>query len=75
MILVIIFYAFYIPFHGGISEGYLTYNNLRFFCFVVSMNAVFVVDTFMVFFRAFHDDNGMLVFSLRTIARKYIRSG
>jgi len=75
MILVIIFYAFYIPFHAGISSGYFTFTNKGFFGFVVSMNAVFFIDTFMVFFRAYRDDNGVLIFSLRTIARRYIRSG
>lgn len=75
MILVIIFYAFYIPFHAGISAGYLTFTNKAFFAIVVSMNAIFLIDTFMVFFRAYRDENGVLIFSLRTIARRYIRSG
>jgi hypothetical protein len=75
MILVIIFYGFYIPFHAGISSGYLTFTCMPFFGLVVSMNAVFFVDTFMVFFRAYRDENGQLIFSLRTIARRYIRSG
>jgi hypothetical protein len=75
MIFVIIFYAFYIPFHTGISSGYFTFTNLPFFGVVVSMNAVFFIDTFMVFFRAYRDENGQLIFNLRTIARRYIRSG
>ncbi|KAL7495293.1 hypothetical protein ACHAWT_006619 [Skeletonema menzelii] len=75
MILVIIFYAFYIPFHAGISAGYLTFTNDGFFAVVVSMNAVFFFDTFIAFFRAYRDENGVLIFSLRTIAKRYIRSG
>ena len=75
MILVIIFYAFYIPFHAGISSGYLTFTNDGFFAVVVAMNAVFFFDTFICFFRAYRDDDGVLVMSLRTIARRYVRSG
>lgn len=75
MILVIIFYAFYIPFHAGISSGYLTFTSEAFFGFAASMNAVFFIDTILVFFRAYRDENGVLIFSLRTIARRYIRSG
>ena len=75
MILVIIFYTFYIPFHGGISGGYLIVTSRPFFCFVVSMNAIFFIDTFICFFRAYRDEKGLLVFSLRSIALNYIRSG
>jgi hypothetical protein len=75
MILVIIFYAFYIPFHAAISSGYLTFTNTPFFVIVVSTNAVFFIDTFLIFLRAYRDENGLLIFSLRTIARQYIRSG
>ena len=75
MILVIIFYAFYIPFHAGISGGYCLISSRAFFSIVVSMNAVFFIDTFMIFFRAYRDKRGVLIFSLRSIALRYIRSG
>ena len=75
MILVIIFYSFYIPFHGGISGGYLIVTSRTFFGVVVSMNAIFFIDTFICFFRAYRDEKGLLVFSLRSIALNYIRSG
>jgi hypothetical protein len=33
------------------------------------------VDTFLVFFRAYRDEKGLLVYSLAKIRRNYIRSG
>eukprot|EP00584_Thalassiosira_punctigera_P010985 CAMPEP_0172545316 /NCGR_PEP_ID=MMETSP1067-20121228/15255_1 /TAXON_ID=265564 ORGANISM="Thalassiosira punctigera, Strain Tpunct2005C2" /NCGR_SAMPLE_ID=MMETSP1067 /ASSEMBLY_ACC=CAM_ASM_000444 /LENGTH=538 /DNA_ID=CAMNT_0013332031 /DNA_START=233 /DNA_END=1850 /DNA_ORIENTATION=- len=75
MIVVIWFYAFYIPFHFGISGGYYTIFNQGFLIFICITNSMFVVDTVLAFFRAYRDKNGLIVYSLKTIGRRYISSG
>lgn len=75
MILVIIYYAIYIPFHLGISGGYLSLVNDWWLAFNVIVNAIFFFDTFLAFFRAYRDDRGVLVYSLKRIRSNYIKSG
>jgi len=75
MIIAIWYYAFYIPFHFGISSGYFTMYSLGFMIFNTFTNALFLVDTILAFFRAYRDKNGRIVYSLKTIGRRYIRSG
>lgn len=75
MIFNIWYYAFVIPFHFGISSGYYSANFSGWMIFNLITNILFLVDTFLAFFRAYHDDRGNLVFSLRTIRRNYIKSG
>ena len=97
------YYAFYIPFHFGISGGYYTvyYDGFLVFNMIVNgtflskytiynclfwydgtiifyldpTSSLYIVDTFMRFFRAFRDKNGRIVYSLKAIRRSYIRSG
>ena len=40
-----------------------------------SICVVYVVDTFLAFFRAYRDDNGTLIYSLSRIRKNYIASG
>ena len=40
-----------------------------------SLCVVYVVDTFLAFFRAYRDDNGILIYSLSRIRKNYIASG
>mmetsp|Transcript_20538 Transcript_20538/g.44575 ORF Transcript_20538/g.44575 Transcript_20538/m.44575 type:complete len:568 (-) Transcript_20538:1001-2704(-) len=75
MIMAIWYYAFYIPFHFGISAGYFTVYYDGFMIFNIIVNATFLVDTFLSFFRAYRDKNGRIVYSLKSIRRHYIRSG
>ena len=42
--------------------------------FNIFLNAIYIVDTFMQFFRAYYDDDGKLVYNLRTIRRNYFFS-
>lgn len=64
MILVIIYYALYIPFHLGISGGYLGLVNKWWLGFNLAVNTIFFIDTFLVFFRAYRDDRGVLIYSV-----------
>mmetsp|Transcript_5639 Transcript_5639/g.14109 ORF Transcript_5639/g.14109 Transcript_5639/m.14109 type:complete len:550 (-) Transcript_5639:868-2517(-) len=75
MVTVIWYYAFYFPFHFGISGGYFSMYNQPFAILNLIINATFIVDTFLSFFRAYRDKNGRLVYRLKTIGRNYIRSG
>eukprot|EP00956_Cyclotella_meneghiniana_P024715 scaffold50014_cov66-Cyclotella_meneghiniana.AAC.7 len=65
----------YIPFNLGISAGYLTLTNNWWLGFNLLLNALFVVDTFLAFFRAYRDDHGVLIYSLSRIRKNYITSG
>eukprot|EP00585_Thalassiosira_rotula_P005600 CAMPEP_0196149044 /NCGR_PEP_ID=MMETSP0910-20130528/29000_1 /TAXON_ID=49265 /ORGANISM="Thalassiosira rotula, Strain GSO102" /LENGTH=574 /DNA_ID=CAMNT_0041411893 /DNA_START=89 /DNA_END=1813 /DNA_ORIENTATION=+ len=75
MIVVIWYYAFAIPFHFGISSGYYQMCYRGFSLFNNVLNVMFIVDTFLAFLRAFRDENGLIVYSLQSIRRRYIRSG
>ncbi|KAL7463132.1 hypothetical protein ACHAXS_003513 [Conticribra weissflogii] len=75
MILVIFYYAFSVPYQLGISGGMTAVTNTGFYVFNVIVNCIFVVDTFMNFFRAYRGSDGKLIFSLPAIRRSYIRSG
>ena len=75
MILVIIYYAVYIPFHIGISGGYLSLTNNWWLAFNMLVNVIFFIDTFMTFFRAYRDERGVLIYSLKRIRNNYIKSG
>ncbi|KAL7549143.1 hypothetical protein ACHAWF_012412 [Thalassiosira exigua] len=75
VIVSIWYYSFYIPFHFGISLGYYTVMVKSFSIFNTVLNVVFLLDTFLHFFRAYRDKDGHIVFCLKTIQRSYIRSG
>lgn len=75
MILVIWYFAFFIPFQFGVSGGYYSFTNTAFQYFNGLVNLIFMVDTFLAFFRAYYDKSGRLVYSLKTIRKNYIRSG
>ena len=75
MILIICYYAFALPYHFGIGGGYKLYTNTRFFIFNTVLDVLFVTDSILWFFRAYKDKNGRTIFSLRSIARRYVTSG
>ena len=51
IILAIWYYAFYIPFHLGISGGYYTVYYTWFLVVNMIVNFTFILDTFLAFFR------------------------
>ena len=51
IILAIWYYAFYIPFHFGISGGYYTVYYTWFLVVNMIVNFTFILDTFLAFFR------------------------
>ena len=51
IILAIWYYAFYIPFHFGISGGYYTVYYTWFLVVNMIINLTFILDTFLAFFR------------------------
>ena len=51
IILAIWYYAFYIPFHFGISGGYYTVYYTWFLVVNMIINFTFILDTFLAFFR------------------------
>ena len=58
----------------GVSGGYRLYIHPGWFGFNMLLNMIYVTDTFMHFFRAYYDDDGKLVYNLRTIQRNYFFS-
>jgi len=51
------------------------YANIGWFIVNVFLNVVYMVDTIMQFFRAYYDENGVIVYELRRIAKHYVFSG
>ena len=57
------------------QRGYYTVYYTWYMIFNTCLNLCFLIDTFLSFFRAYRDEHGRMVFSLRSIRRHYIRSG
>ena len=57
------------------QRGYYTVYFTWYMIFNTCLNLCFLIDTFLSFFRAYRDEHGRMVFSLRSIRRHYIRSG
>ncbi len=62
-----------LPVQIGVAANYLVATNLGWAIFEIATNTIFFFDTWLVFFRAYHDDVGKLVFDQRTIAIGYLR--
>ena len=67
----LIILTFILPYQIGVSGGYLILTNIVWLVINVLINAIFFVDTFLYFFRAYRTKDGRLVFNLRTIMRTY----
>ena len=68
----LIFLTFVLPYQIGVSGGYLILTSIGWLVVNVIVNAVFFVDTFLYFFRAYRTDDGKLVFNLRKIQKRYL---
>jgi hypothetical protein len=68
---VLIYYTFAIPYMIGISGGYYMLHNLGWLIVNLTANVIFIIDMFMHFFRAYYDDEGIIVYDLKKIARNY----
>jgi len=66
--------AFILPYQIGVSGGITILYHIPWFAFNVFLNAIFFVDTFLYFFRAYYTKSGHLVLNLRTIRRRYLRT-
>jgi hypothetical protein len=63
-----------LPVQIGVAANYLVAVSLGWAIFEIVTNAIFFVDTWLVFFRAYYNEHGQLVFDQRTIALAYLRS-
>jgi len=61
-----------LPYQIGVSGGYLILTSVIWLVVNVVINAVFFIDTFLYFFRAYRTKDGALVFNLRTIMKRYL---
>jgi hypothetical protein len=73
MLLNLFLLSFYLPYSIGVSAGYIYTQDIVWGAFMVLFNAIFFVDTWLPFFRAYHDKRGRLVFDHRRIACNYAR--
>lgn len=73
-LLLLLYYCFSIPYVIGVSGGYRMYKIKPWLGFNMFLNMLYIIDTFMYFFRAYYDENGKLVYNLRMIRRKYFFS-
>ena len=67
----LIILTFILPYQIGVSGGYLILTSIVWLVVNLLINAIFFVDTFLYFFRAYRTKDGKLVFNLRTIMRTY----
>ena len=67
-------YAFILPYQLGVSGGIALLIRIPWFVINVFLNAIFFVDTFLYFFRAYYTPNGHLVIDLKKIRRHYLRT-
>ena len=65
--------TFILPYQIGVSGGYLILTSITWLVINVLINAVFFVDTFLYFYRAYRTKEGQLVFNLRKIQMRYLR--
>lgn len=63
------------PVSFSFSGGYHIVHQMGWLVINLVINALYIIDTFMQFFRAYHDHEGMLVYELKKIARNYGCSG
>ena len=55
------------------SGGIHLLENVAVLALNMVLNMIFVVDTFLPFFRAYRDENGLLVFDPRKIRKRYLK--
>lgn len=65
---------FILPYQIGVSAGVSIVVSIPWLVFNVFLNAIFFVDTFLYFFRAYYTTNGHLVLDLKTIRRNYLKT-
>eukprot|EP00984_Skeletonema_dohrnii_P031979 scaffold25271_cov86-Skeletonema_dohrnii-CCMP3373.AAC.2 len=70
-LIILVYYAFAIPYMIGVSGGYHMIHQTGWLVVNLIINGIYIIDTFMQFFRAYYDDEGMLVYELKKIARNY----
>ena len=59
---VLVYYCFAIPYTAGVSGGYWMATVPWWFILNMILNAFYVVDTFMLFFRAYYDKDGVSLY-------------
>jgi len=74
MLVLIILYAFTVPYQLGVSGGSNLLRSVRWFVVTVCMNTCFFIDTFLHFFRAYRDKSGRMVIDPKKIRKNYGRS-
>jgi len=65
-------FSFIIPYQIGVSGSIALVYNIPWLVFNIFLNSIFVVDTFLYFFRAYYASNGHLVLDLKKIRRCYL---
>ena len=74
IIVLLLLIAFIIPYQIGVSGGIYLITDLWWLIVNVIINTAFFVDTFLYFWRAYRDKEGRLVFNLRRIRRRYLKT-
>ena len=74
IITLTIILMFVIPFQIGVSFGSYLFESMGWLVTFSAMNAIFFIDNFIYFFRAYRNENGVLILDLKKIRRNYLRT-
>jgi hypothetical protein len=74
IIVLLVGIAFITPYQLGVSGGVYLITELWWLIVNVIINTFFFFDTFLYFWRAYRDQEGRLVFNLRRIRRRYLKT-
>ncbi len=74
MLILILFMMVAVPYQVGVSIGYYLVNNDVWFSMNVVIDSIFFIDTFLPFYRSYHDERGCLIINLRQIRNEYLRT-
>lgn len=75
IVMLLLFSSLAVPYQIGVSMGYYLVHNDWWFSLNVIIDALFMIDTFLYFFRAYRDKRTtFLVISQKKIRRVYLKS-
>ena len=66
--------AFILPYQIGVSGGVAILTHVTWLVVNILLNAIFLVDTFLYFFRTYYRPDGSMVMDLKMIRRHYLRT-
>ena len=74
MLILIFFMMIAVPYQVGVSVGYYLVHNDMWFALNVIIDSLFFIDTFLPFWRSYHDDRGRLIINRKRICQNYLRT-